>query len=115
MAVLMQDTACRLTPEARVAYDKGDLADITFAADTLLLGISDRFLAEFLEAVVAAGSRYEMDMHCDMLQLPNVQCDLCTRLPDGSDLFGSRWANYSGTVLAESGHIVQRQRTWPPR
>ena len=55
MSAIVHDAVGLLSPDARAAYDRGDLADIVYADDTLLAGASSKFLHEFLRAVAAAG------------------------------------------------------------
>ena len=105
MSLLMHDAVGMLSPRAREAYERGDLADITFADDTLLLGASPKFLAEFLQAVVTAGARYSMELHYGKLQLLNVQCDLNLPMPNGQNLMPSPGMMYLGTVLNGNGQI----------
>ena len=63
MSALMHDAVSMLSQPAREAYRKGDLADLAFADDTLLLGVSPAYVTEFLGAVSAAGQRYGMSLH----------------------------------------------------
>ena len=105
MPALMFDAFDSLSHDARAAYEKGDLADITFADDTLLLGASPRFLSEFLSAVASAGQRYGMELHFGKLQLLNIQCNLQVPMPNGASLSASNGMTYLGTVLKEDGHM----------
>lgn len=105
MIVLMSDAVAMLTPQARTAYVRGDLADITFADDTLLIGVSPAFLNEFLAAVSAAGQRYGMELHFGKLQLVNIQCETDIRMPNGQALAASPDMAYLGTTLHEDGRL----------
>ena len=105
MSLLMHDAVGMLSPQAREAYERGDLADITFADDTLLSGASPKFLAEFLQAVATAGARYGMELHYGKLQLLNVQCGLNLPMPNGQNLMPSPGMMYLGTVLNGDGQI----------
>ena len=62
MSVLMSDAVALLDTETKEAYNKGDLADITFADDTLLMGVAQNSLSAFLAAVATAGARYGMEL-----------------------------------------------------
>ena len=57
MTVLLHDAVGTLSANTRSAYDRDDLADLVYADDTLLIGVSDDQLSEFLEAVQRAGAR----------------------------------------------------------
>ena len=102
MAVFLHDAMQMLTPEARAAYDRGDLADITFADDTLVLGASKRFLTDFssLQPVIC------MAWSCiRQIAAPEFQCDSCIRTPD-RDRFGGVASNFlSRPVLARVGCV----------
>ena len=63
MTVMMHDAVSMLGETARATYDKGDLADLTFADDALLLGVSRQHVEEFLAAVSTAGKRYGLELH----------------------------------------------------
>ena len=65
MSVLMHDAVQSVSPAARAAYDRGDLADLAFADDTLLMGVSSVHLTEFLDAVAISGNRFGLSLHTD--------------------------------------------------
>ena len=74
MSLVMQDAVALLSPAAQEAYKQGDLADLAFADDPLLLGVSKDILAEYLAAVATAGERYGLSLHYDKFQLLNIGC-----------------------------------------
>ena len=43
MSVVMNDAVKMLSAEAKLAYNRGDLAELVYADDTLLLGFSANF------------------------------------------------------------------------
>ena len=86
MTVLMHDAVSNLDAPSAAAYEKGDLADIVYAHDTLLLATSDGHLQEFLSRVADAGKSYGMELHWDKFQLLSVQCRACIRTPSGERL-----------------------------
>ena len=63
MTMLMHDAIEFLSPAARESYNKGDLADIVYADDTLLLGVSAPFVTEFVNTVETAGKQYGLELH----------------------------------------------------
>ena len=63
MTVVMHDAASLLSRDAAIAYKRGDLGDLTFAEDTLLMGVSSKHLSEYLNAVAMAGARFGMELH----------------------------------------------------
>ena len=80
MTVLMHDAKQMLSDAARVAYEKGDLADLVYADDTLLFGVSSKFLEEYLWAVAAAGRRYGLELHTGKLQLLHINSNGFSRI-----------------------------------
>jgi hypothetical protein len=105
MSVLMQDAVELLGPEARRAYDQGDLADLAYADDTMLLGVSPEHLAEFLKAVATAGERFGMELHNGKLQLICIRCDEPVEKPNGEHLQPQQQMQYLGTTLSEDGRV----------
>ena len=105
MTMLMRDAVALLSPEAKVSYDRGDLADIVYADDTLLLGVSAPFVTEFINAVETAGKQYGLELHYGKLQLLQVGCDSSVHQPDGQCLERRAEMSYLGTVLNEHGYI----------
>ena len=65
MTVLLHDAVGLLGSTAEAAYQKGDLSDLLFADDTLLLGVSDVNLNKFLDSMYQAGLRYGMELHAE--------------------------------------------------
>ena len=55
MSVLLSDAVSMLSDGAKDAYAKGDLSDVVYADDTLLIAVSSTHLAEYLQAVASAG------------------------------------------------------------
>ena len=83
MTVLMHDAVSNLDDAASRAYFRGDLADIVYADDTLLLGSSDSHLQQFLSKVADAGDMYGMELHWDKFQLLEVRCSASIFTPTG--------------------------------
>jgi len=105
MSALMHDAVESLSESAKAAYLRGDLADMAYADDTLLIGVSSGHLTEFLAAVATAGRRYGMELHYSKFQLLNIQCDTRVLRPDGAPVCASAGMVYLGTVLSDSGCI----------
>ena len=57
MSVLLHDAVTMLDPVVADLYASGKLADIVYAGNTLLIGVSDSHLEEYLAAVCEAGKR----------------------------------------------------------
>ena len=103
MTVLMYDCLALLTTSTKEAYNRGELADLTFADDTLLLGVSTPCLQEFLEAVATAAKRYGMELHYGKLHALGVNSSQAIATPDGTELKTEDRIMYLGTVLTSDG------------
>jgi len=105
MSVLMHDAVDLLGPSARSAYLRGELADLAFADDTMLMGVSSEHLSEYLDAVACAGKRFGMELHYGKLQLISVCCNNRVTKPNGDILQPTASMQYLGTVLTEDGQV----------
>ena len=103
MTVLMKDAVSSLGDSAGAAYQRGDLADIVYADDTLLLASSDHHLQEFMSMVADAGRLYGMEFHWDKFQLLEVQRRTSILNPEGERIIPKSGINYLGTVLSYNG------------
>lgn len=103
MAILLHDALSKLSPGAQAAYQSGDLADLVYADDTMLLSGSDRHLEEYLWAVQAAGRNYGLELHRGKLQLLAANGSCHIRSPDGQHLETKSAIEYLGTILTEDG------------
>ena len=92
-----------LSPEARSAYDRNDLADIIFADDTLLLGSCAAHMEEFLRAVASAGQEFGLQLHEGKFQLLQVHCSDMIRNLSGASVPASPTMVYLGASLDSSG------------
>ena len=58
MSVLVSDAFSLLPDEAKSAHETGDLSEVLYADDTLLLGISAQHVEQYLHAISQAGPRH---------------------------------------------------------
>ena len=103
MTVLMHDAVAKLDVSSLDAYHRGDLADIVYADDTLLLASSGRHLQELLSRVADAGKLYGMELHWDKFQLLQVNCHSSIRTPTGERIESKSGIDYLGSVLTHDG------------
>jgi hypothetical protein len=105
MTVLLEDATATLGTKAQNARKRGDLAEILYADDTLLVGVDPRLVEEYLAAICKEGSKYGMELHSDKFQLLCVRraCQICC--PDGRQVAESDDMEYLGTVLSNQGGI----------
>ena len=103
MTVLMHDAVSNLDVSSSAAYNRGGLADIVYADDTLLLASSDHRLQEFLSKVADAGRLYGMELRWDKFQLLEVQCRASILTPTGERIEAKPGIDYLGSVLSHDG------------
>ena len=94
-----------VTPESRQAYDKGDLADLVYADDTLLIGASSKHLHAFLVAVEKAGKYFGLELHDGKFQLLQIQTNERVRSTNGQDISSSSSLLYLGSSLSADGRM----------
>jgi len=104
MSVLLTDATAMLSAPARSAYERGELSDVVFADDTLLMSVSSNHLEEYLLAVAAAGERYGMELHWDKFQLLAVQSEPVLHTPTGDPIPCRQRMEYLGTTLSNDVH-----------
>ena len=113
MSVLLRDAVDILNAAASAQYASGDLADVLYADDTLLLGICDGHLEEFLRAVHEAGQRYGMELHFGKFQLITTSAlPASVRAPDGTLIQSKASMEYLGSILHGDGqadHEISRR------
>ena len=103
MSVLMHDALSMLQGDAREAFERGDLADVVYADDTLLMGVSTLYLTEYMQAVAAAGRKYGMELHYGKFQLLGVRCNPDIRLPDNTCIQTQQCMMYLGMMMTADG------------
>ena len=103
MSAVMQDAVDMLTPAAKAAREHGLLADIVYADDTLLLGVSPAHLEEFLRCISFAGRAHGLELHEGKFQLLQVRCAETIRNTSGQPIAGQNNMGYLGASLASDG------------
>ena len=103
MTVMMHDAVNLLSGATKEAYVKGELADLAFADDTLLLGVSAQHVEEFLRAISESAQRYGMSLHYGKLQLLGVNNSTAVKTPAGGTVDAGNEVKYLGTALTSDG------------
>ena len=86
MTVLMHDAYAALGREARAAPDRGDLYDILYADDTLVMRTNATDVEQLTAAIGSAGQQYGMQLHWDKFQALSVCTAKKLKRPDGTQL-----------------------------
>ena len=106
MSAIMADAVAQLSPGAREAYRKNQLADIGYADDTLLLGMAPEHVEEFLQCVGRAGQSYGLELHPDKLQLLQVNDMTPIRLNDEHEVKYHKSMTYLGATISPDGRMT---------
>ena len=83
----------------------GDLADLLYADDTLLLSVSAASLERFLKAVSNAGASYGLELHWGKLQLMRVRSEAAVRRPDHTGIEAKPEITYLGSIVSDDGRV----------
>lgn len=106
MSVLMVDTVKELPECDKSLLLKGDLSDLLYADDTLLLSVSASSLERFLQAVSNAGATYGHELHWGKLQLVRVSSEASVRRPDHTAIEAKPEITYLGSVVSHDQMAV---------
>ena len=105
MTAVMHDAVSFLPEDAKAAYDRGELADVVYADDTLLLGANVKYVEVFLRAVAAAGRAHGLELHEDKFQLLQVRCNAVVRNNNQEPIACTTSMTYLGASLASDGRV----------
>jgi len=111
MTVVMDDAVHSMGEGAQAAFKASSLGVVLYADDTLLIGVSEARLQEFLESVASVGERFGLDLHQSKFQLLSVNGDTRLRTPAGELIPTSESMTYLGaTVYADGGIKTELNR-----
>lgn len=105
MSVLMSDAKTKLDPQDSDLLERGILAELLYADDTLLMGVNAASVERFMKAVSEAGEAYGLSLHWGKLQLLQVRCQESVHRPDGDKIDPKDSMTYLGATVADDGRI----------
>ena len=105
MTVLMHDAAAKLPDKEKERLLNGDLAELLYADDTLLLSVSADSLQMFLGAVSSAGAEYGLQLHWGKFQLLQVRTHDTVYAPDLTPISPEHELLYLGTLVSDDGRL----------
>ena len=105
MTVLMHDAYADSGECALQAARKGELYDVLYADDTLLLGSCVGDVEALARAVERAGAEYGMSLHWGKTQALNVRSSEHLHAPDGALIKSRGSLLYLGGLITEDGRI----------
>ena len=85
------------------AMKSGDLSDLLYADDTLVMGVSAALVGELAAAIEQAGGRYGMVLHWGKTPAISVCCDDHINRSDGTLIPGSDSMEYLGGLITSDG------------
>jgi hypothetical protein len=106
MTIIMSDARDQLTNADKELLEKGCLAELLYADDTLLLSVSSCSLERYLAAVAVSGARFGLELHPSKFQLMQIRTDEQVRRPDGSMITPATNMVYLGTLLTDDGRVA---------
>eukprot|EP00973_Karenia_brevis_P044169 6119247-Karenia_brevis.AAC.1 len=79
----MTDAKAMLSEAAQNAYERGDLEDVLFADDTLLISRCGAHIEEYMTAVEQRGKDYGLQIHWGKVCFVPVRSRTPVRSPNG--------------------------------
>ena len=92
-----------LGPQAKAAFDKGDLEDVLFADDTLLIIRVGKHIEEYMEAVEQRGMDYGLQVHWGKVHLVPVGAMTPIHAPNGAVIRAQESMLYLGATIHADG------------
>ena len=106
MSIVMHDAVGMLNVATSRQYTAVDLADVLYAEDALLIGVTEHCLDQYLRAVYEAGKRYGMELHFGKFQMITTsRSPVTVRTPGGTDIHSKASMEYLGSILQGSGQV----------
>ena len=103
MTVVMHDAVCSMSSAAQAAFTSGSLDVVLYADDTLLIGVCEERVQEFLDSVAVVGKRFGMDLHHSKFQLLSVNGAYELRTPTGVAIPTKDSMTYLGATVYADG------------
>ena len=103
MTVLIQDARSMLSDGAKHACTKGELEEVLFADDTLLISCSGSHLQEYMAAVEKCGADYGLQIHWGKVHLVPVGSEQDIHGPAGQEIPPQESMVYLGSSIHAGG------------
>ena len=105
MSALMKDAVARLGARDQELLSTRRLAELLYADDTLLLGVSANSSESCLAAVNAEGGKCGLELHWGKLQLMQIRCNEQAQRLDGTVITPQSDLVYLGIAIADDGRV----------
>ena len=106
MMILMRNAYDLLSSDAKLAHSRGELGEVLYADDTLILGSSHLLVQEYMAAVQKVGLEYGLEIHWGKVHDVGVCTDQSVRDPSGNVVQSKESMVYLGSSLHSSGRSV---------
>ena len=103
MTVLMTDAKASLNSQAAASHDNGNLADVLFADDTLILECAGEHVAEFMAAIEKQGRVYGLHLHWGKIQVMGIRSQRDILSTGSETLKKNDSMTYLGSLLHADG------------
>ena len=113
MSILLHDTVGLLGASAAHEYSTSSLADLVYADDTLIIGMSQSHFEEYLNVVFVARQRCGMELHFGKFQcISTLSRPFPVFIPDGTVINATTIIDYLRSAIHGDGcldHEVNRR------
>ena len=106
----MHDVNDNLCEEDRKLLKSGDLSELLYADDTLIMSVSASSLQRFLKLVSEAGAAYGLELHLGKFQLLNVRCPGADVFSDAGLIDPQSNLLYLGSLISDDARVVDCRR-----
>ena len=107
MTVVVHDAVGQLGEDDQRLHQRGKLATLLYADDTLLAGESGPPLQRLLDAISRTGAAYGMELHWKKFQLLQIRSGYDIKTPNGESIEATKTLAYLGSTIREDGTIKQ--------
>jgi len=105
MTVVMDDAVHCMSDGTQAAFNFGSLGVVLYADDTLLIGVSEGRVQEYLDTVAAVGKRFGLDLHHSKFQLLSVNGEYNLKTPVGEPIPSTDSMTYLGATVYADGSL----------
>ena len=103
MTILMEDARALLSAELRQAISAGNLEEVLYADDTLVIGACGKHVQEYMAKIEACGHHYGLQIHWGKVQVLAVCTDESVQDPSGNRIQPSNSMLYLGAAVHSNG------------
>ena len=103
MTILMHDATRAFRLHGLVQGDGLHISELTYADDTLVVGVQDEFVSKLMCEIQRAGANYGLAFNWGKIEVMPVRCETDLDKPDGKRVPNKESMVYLGGLLSASG------------